>query len=41
MKSDITLAMPLYRNAMVLVREKLMAADRRIERLLRGEEEPE
>lgn len=41
MKSDITLAMSLYRNAMVLVREKLMAADRRIERLLQGEEEPE
>ena len=41
MKSDITLALPLYRNAMVLVREKLMAADRRIERLLQGEEEPE
>jgi hypothetical protein len=41
MQDDATLAIRLYRNAMVLVREKLMAADRRIERVLQGEEEPE
>ena len=41
MQDDATLAIRLYRNAMVLVREKLIAADQRIERILQGEEEPE
>ena len=41
MQDDATLAIRIYRNAMVLVREKLMAADRRIESVLEGEEEPE
>ena len=40
MQDDATLAIRLYRNAMVLVREKLIAADRRIERVLQGKEEP-
>jgi CRP/FNR family cyclic AMP-dependent transcriptional regulator len=41
MQEDVTLAIPLYRNGMVLVRAKMMAADRRIESLLQAEEEPE
>ena len=41
MKEDATLAIRLYRNAMALVRGKLIAADQRIERLMQGEEQPE
>lgn len=41
MQDDATLAIRLYRNAMVLVRQKLIAADERLERVLRGEEPAE
>jgi CRP-like cAMP-binding protein len=41
MQDDATLAIRLYRNAMALVRGKLIAADQRIERMMQGEEEPE
>ncbi len=41
MQDDATLAIRLYRNAMVLVRGKLIAADQRIESMMQGEEEPE
>lgn len=38
MQDDATLAIRLYRNAMVLVRGKLIAADQRIESMIQGEE---
>lgn len=38
MQDDAALAIRLYRNAMVLVRQKLIAADERLERLLQGKE---
>lgn len=41
MQDDSTLAIRLYRNAMVLVRQKLISADERLERVLKGEEDIE
>lgn len=41
MQDDSAMAIRLYRNAMVLVRQKLIAADERLERVLRGQERPE
>jgi CRP-like cAMP-binding protein len=38
MQADAALAIRLYRNAMVLVREKLIAADERLEQALKVEE---
>ena len=38
MQDDSALAIRLYRNAMVLVRQKLIAADERLERVLRDQE---
>lgn len=38
MQEDATLAIRLYRNAMVLVRQKLIAADERLERALQGDD---
>jgi CRP-like cAMP-binding protein len=41
MQDDSGLAIRLYRNAMVLVRKKLIAADQRLERVLRSEDSVE
>ena len=41
MQNDAALAIRLYRNAMVLVREKLIAADLRLESILARQDRDE